>query len=145
MNRTDPFRYVVPDLQEDPFKLIHLGKDFRSARITSGNFLINDARVAFVAGDESGVLRVFEYDPSSESQPLRATRDIKADAVLADIASQAGQKLLCRTEYNAGVEALATLLFARRTGSEDPKQNGILYGQSPGRLHLQAKSRYWAL
>lgn len=48
---------------------------------------------------------------------------------LADIASHAGQRLLCRTEYNAGAEAEATLLYAKRSGTEvEVKQNGILYG-----------------
>ena len=48
-----------------------------------------------------------------------------------DIASHAGQRLLCRTEYYAGAEAESTLLFAKRTGTEvEVKQNGILYGQS---------------
>lgn len=46
-----------------------------------------------------------------------------------DIASHAGQRLLCRTEYNAGVEGGATLIYAKHTtGSEEAKQNGILYG-----------------
>ncbi|KAK4054607.1 mRNA cleavage and polyadenylation factor subunit [Microbotryomycetes sp. JL221] len=95
--------------QEEPFKLIMLGKDFKPARTANVSFLINESRVAFIAGDESGALRLFEYDPTS-------------------VASQAGQKLLCRTEYNAGVEAMSTLVFARRQVSEEARQNGVLYG-----------------
>lgn len=47
-----------------------------------------------------------------------------------DIASHAGQRLLCKTEYNAGAEGSATLLYAKyTTGSDEAKQNGILYGK----------------
>ncbi|KAM0789430.1 hypothetical protein ACM66B_000255 [Microbotryomycetes sp. NB124-2] len=101
--------------QEEPFKLVMLGKDFKPARTANVTFLINDSRVAFVAGDESGVLRLLNYDPTS-------------------VASQGGQKLLVRTEYNAGTEALTTLMFARRQGSEDPRQNCVLYGGVDGSL-----------
>ncbi|KAL8292101.1 hypothetical protein RQP46_001567 [Phenoliferia psychrophenolica] len=102
--------------QEDPYKLIFLGRDYRPSRTTSANFLVNDGRVAFVVGDIEGVLRVFEYDPTN-------------------IASQAGQRLLCRTEYHAGAEAVATMLYAKRSGADEAKQNGILYGGIDGSLY----------
>lgn len=39
---------------------------------------------------------------------------------------------MCRTEYHAGAEAVATLLYAKRSRNEkdELKQNGILYGPS---------------
>ncbi|GAA6031493.1 hypothetical protein JCM8097_006482 [Rhodosporidiobolus ruineniae] len=101
--------------QEDPYKLVLLGRDYRPSTINNANFLINDGKVAFISHDDSGVLRLFEYDP-------------------ANIASHAGQRLLCRTEYYAGAEALATILFAKHLPGEDPKQNGILYGGLDGSL-----------
>lgn len=52
-------------LQEDPYKLVLLGRDYRPARVASANFLINDGKVSFIVGDVSGVLRLFEYDPTS--------------------------------------------------------------------------------
>ncbi|GAA5993443.1 hypothetical protein JCM5350_000095 [Sporobolomyces pararoseus] len=102
--------------QEDPYKLVFLGRDYRPSRIASANFLVNEGRVAFVTGDDKGVLRMFEYDPTN-------------------IASHAGQRLLCRTEYHAGSESIATMLFAKHSPNEDPKQNGILYGGIDGSLY----------
>ncbi|GAA5906861.1 cleavage/polyadenylation factor CFT1 [Sporobolomyces salmoneus] len=102
--------------QEDPYKLVFLGRDYRPSRISSANFLVNEGKVAFVTGDDKGVLRMFEYDPSN-------------------IASHAGQRLLCRTEYHAGSESIATMLFAKHLPNEDPKQNGILFGGIDGSLY----------
>lgn len=118
--------------QEDPYKLVLLGRDYRPARTSTANFLINDGKVSFIAGDVDGVLRLFEYDPTSTSRRrwMRLRRRGANDSVL-DIASHAGQRLLCRTEYNAGAEAVASLLYAKRVGADDPKQNGILYGAFP--------------
>ncbi|GAA5823369.1 hypothetical protein JCM11251_007584 [Rhodosporidiobolus azoricus] len=101
--------------QEDPYKLVLLGRDYRPTCVASANFLINDGKVAFVAGDDRGVLRLFEYDP-------------------ANIASQAGQRLLCRSEFFADAEATATMLFAKHVAGEDAKQNGILFGGLDGSL-----------
>ncbi|GAA5919136.1 hypothetical protein JCM6882_002398 [Rhodosporidiobolus microsporus] len=101
--------------QEDPYKLVLLGRDYRPTCVANANFLVNDGKVAFVSGDDHGVLRLFEYDP-------------------ANIASQAGQRLLCRTEYYADSEATATMLFAKHLPGEDAKQNGILFGGLDGSL-----------
>ncbi|GAA5973411.1 hypothetical protein JCM11641_006446 [Rhodosporidiobolus odoratus] len=101
--------------QEDPYKLVLLGRDYTPVYASNANFLINEGKVAFVSGDDKGVLRLFEYDPSN-------------------IASSAGQRLLCRTEYYSGSEATATMLFAKHLPGEDPKQNGILYGGLDGSL-----------
>lgn len=108
--------------QEDPYKLVLLGRDYRPGRTSSATFLVNDGRVAFVACDLDGVLRVFEYDP-------------------ANIASHAGMRLMCRTEYHAGAEAVATLLYSRKPPGEDARQNGILFGAVDGSLYTLAPVR----
>lgn len=84
-----------------------------------------------------GVLRLFEYDPTSEFilfSPFTfffRFSGLTETLFSLDIASHAGQRLLCRTEYRAGAEGSATLLYAKYiTGSEEAKQNGILYGKS---------------
>lgn len=46
-----------------------------------------------------------------------------------DIASYAGHRLMCRTEYAAGSDSYASILFAKHLPNEDAKQNGILYGE----------------
>ncbi|BGP26347.1 cleavage and polyadenylation specificity factor subunit 1 [Rhodotorula toruloides] len=101
--------------QEDPYKLVMLGRDYRPSRVQGSNFIVNEGKVAFVSNDDKGVLRLFEYDPTN-------------------IASHAGQRLMCRTEYHAGTESIASTLFAKHLPNEDAKQNGILYGGLDGSL-----------
>ncbi|GAA6007203.1 cleavage/polyadenylation factor CFT1 [Rhodotorula paludigena] len=101
--------------QEDPYKLVLLGRDYRPSRVDGANFIVNEGKVAFISNDDGGVLRLFEYDPTN-------------------IASFAGQRLLCRTEFHAGTESIASILFAKHVANEDAKQNGILYGGLDGSL-----------
>lgn len=54
------------ELQDDPYKLVLLGRDYRLGRTSSANFLVNEARLSFVTADINGVLRIFDYDPTSE-------------------------------------------------------------------------------
>ncbi|TKA55836.1 hypothetical protein B0A53_02974 [Rhodotorula sp. CCFEE 5036] len=96
--------------QEDPYKLVLLGRDFRPSRVGGANFIVNEGKLAFVSNDDRGVLRLFEYDPTN-------------------IASYAGHRLMCRTEYAAGSDSYASILFAKHLPNEDAKQNGILYGE----------------
>ncbi|KAK4697553.1 cleavage and polyadenylation specificity factor subunit 1, partial [Phenoliferia sp. Uapishka_3] len=121
--------------QEDPYKLVLLGRDYRASRASSANFLVNDGRVAFVVGDIEGVLRLFEYDPTSEYRIPFRLRTAEPDPSTIDIASNAGQRLLCRTEYHAGAEGLATMLYAKRSGADEAKQNGILFGGIDGSIY----------
>ncbi|GAA5985839.1 hypothetical protein JCM10908_006298 [Rhodotorula pacifica] len=101
--------------QEDPYKLVLLGRDFRPSRVGGANFIVNEGKLAFISNDDRGVLRVFEYDPTN-------------------IASYAGHRLMCRTEYAAGSDSYASILFAKHLPNEDAKQNGILYGGLDGSL-----------
>ncbi|POY73837.1 hypothetical protein BMF94_3096 [Rhodotorula taiwanensis] len=101
--------------QEDPYKLVMLGRDFRPSRVGGANFIVNEGKLAFVSNDDRGVLRIFEYDPTN-------------------IASYAGHRLMCRTEYAAGSDSYASILFAKHLPNEDAKQNGILYGGLDGSL-----------
>lgn len=57
-------------LQEDPYKLVVLGRDYRPNLTTGANFLVNDGKIAFIMNDPAGVLRLFEYDPTSTSSAL---------------------------------------------------------------------------
>jgi len=56
--------------QEDPYKLVLLGRDYRPSRVGSANFIVNEGKVAFVSSDDGGNLRLFEYDPTSASSCL---------------------------------------------------------------------------
>jgi hypothetical protein len=61
-----------------------LGRDYRPSRTSSANFLINDGKVAFVVGDVNGVLRLLEYDPSSESLGRILPLILKANSAAAE-------------------------------------------------------------
>lgn len=59
-----------------------LGRDFRPSRVGGANFIVNEGKLAFVSNDDRGVLRLFEYDPTSEfSRALALKRDCLADPI----------------------------------------------------------------
>ena len=53
--------------QEDPYKLVILAKDVHRTCITAADFFFADGDLAIVAGDEEGVLRMYQYAPDGES------------------------------------------------------------------------------
>lgn len=56
---------VLKITQEDPFKLVVLGKHAQHTSITNVDFFFGDEQIAIVAGDDEGIIRMFEYDPTS--------------------------------------------------------------------------------
>ena len=54
----------------------------------------------------------------------------------ADLESRAGERLLCRTEFQSVAEAAASLIYTKRTSTQEPKQSGILYGKLIARRPL---------
>jgi hypothetical protein len=50
-------------LQEDPYKLVVLSKDFQGTRVVSADFLVHDATVGFIVTDMNGIVRLFMFDP----------------------------------------------------------------------------------
>ncbi|KAG9025986.1 mRNA cleavage and polyadenylation factor subunit [Tulasnella sp. UAMH 9824] len=82
--------------QEDPFKLVILGKDPATICATNANFFFGEGSdLSFVTTDDRGVIRVTQYNPM-------------------DPDSNAGQRLLCRTEFDAQEEHKTVLTVARR-------------------------------
>jgi cleavage and polyadenylation specificity factor subunit 1 len=49
--------------QEDPYKLVILGKDTQARCLTCADFFFADECLSIVACDEEGVIRMFDYDP----------------------------------------------------------------------------------
>lgn len=50
--------------QEDPFKLVILGKDVDPMSVTRADFLfMSNGQFYITAGDDEGVIRLLEYDP----------------------------------------------------------------------------------
>ena len=50
--------------QEEPYRLILLGKDYNEMEITSVNFLLHENEVRFLSTGADGVLRLLEYGPT---------------------------------------------------------------------------------
>ena len=49
----------------DPYKLVLLGRDLRGAGSVTADFLVHEGRLAFVVTDDTGVVRLLEYNPAS--------------------------------------------------------------------------------
>lgn len=54
-------------IQEDPFKLVVLGKDIRRVAVMTADFFFTDSEMSIVTSDDEGIVRVYEYNPNGES------------------------------------------------------------------------------
>ncbi|KAI0754932.1 CPSF A subunit region-domain-containing protein [Daedaleopsis nitida] len=88
--------------QEDPYKLVILGKDPHHCCITRADLFFADGRLSIVTCDEEGIVRMYAYDPH-------------------DPESKSGQHLLRRTEFHGQAEYRSSLLVARRPKNGDPE------------------------
>ncbi|KAL4078098.1 CPSF A subunit region-domain-containing protein [Scleroderma yunnanense] len=106
----------VVAFQEDPYKLVILGKDVRLVNATSIDFFFANNELAIAMHDENGVLRLLSYDPT-------------------DPDSKGGQHLLCRTEFHVHKECRSSLVIARRM-KEEPEipQARLIHGFTDGSL-----------
>ncbi|KAI0777316.1 CPSF A subunit region-domain-containing protein [Trametes elegans] len=103
--------------QEDPYKLVILGKDPRLCCITRADLFFADGHLSIVTCDEEGIVRIYAYDP----------RDPEA---------KGGQRLLRRTEFHGQVEYRTSQLIARRPKHGDPEipQARLVCGSVDGSL-----------
>lgn len=62
-----------PCLQEDPYKVVSLGKTVRGHPAVTADFLVMEGKSALVASDVDGIIRVYEYDPMREFGGLRTS------------------------------------------------------------------------
>jgi cleavage and polyadenylation specificity factor subunit 1 len=53
--------------QEDPYKLVSLGREFHGTPVVTVDFLVLENRSVFVSTDIDGIIRFFEYDPLRKS------------------------------------------------------------------------------
>ncbi|GLB39375.1 putative CPSF A subunit region [Lyophyllum shimeji] len=104
--------------QEDPYKLVILGKDVNRVSVTTADFFFADSQLSIVTGDEEGVLRLYEYNPH-------------------DPESRDGRHLLLRTEFHCQCDYRTSTLIARRT-NDDPTipQAKLLIGSTDGSLSV---------
>ncbi|PCH44667.1 hypothetical protein WOLCODRAFT_77692 [Wolfiporia cocos MD-104 SS10] len=102
--------------QEDPYKLVILGKDPYHVCVTSADLFFADGRVSLLVGDEEGVVRIYEYDPH-------------------DPDSRGGLHLMRRTEFHGQTEYRTSVLVARRKGKDmDIPQAKLICGSTDGSL-----------
>lgn len=53
--------------QEDPYKLVPLGRELRGSSVATVDFLVADGKMLIVSMDMHGVMRTYEYDPLRKS------------------------------------------------------------------------------
>ena len=64
------FSRLVPRTQEDPYKLVILGKDPQHCCITRADLFFADGHMSIVTCDEEGIVRFYAYDPRGTSSVL---------------------------------------------------------------------------
>jgi cleavage and polyadenylation specificity factor subunit 1 len=85
--------------QEDPYKLVVLGKDPKQVCVSAADYLFSGDGLSLVSCDEDGVIRLYDYDPS-------------------DPESKGGHYLSLRTEFHSHSEYRSSVMIARRTKDE---------------------------
>ncbi|GAA97624.1 uncharacterized protein L969DRAFT_94765 [Mixia osmundae IAM 14324] len=102
--------------QEDPFKLVLLGKEARKTDVYCVDFLVQENRLGLLSVSRKGLLRQLEYNPGNAE-------------------SRAGERLLDRTEYHLGKQIIDSLSFAKRLSTdEDLRQSGVMLVGADGSL-----------
>ncbi|KIY51579.1 hypothetical protein FISHEDRAFT_56503 [Fistulina hepatica ATCC 64428] len=100
--------------QEDPFKLILLGKDVNPLCVTCTDFFFAEKELAIVTFDESGVIRLYDYNPG-------------------DVESRDGRLLILNSEFHSHAEYRASSLIAQRIGDDtELPQSKLILGSTDG-------------
>ncbi|CAA7257397.1 unnamed protein product [Cyclocybe aegerita] len=107
---------MLAAFQEDPYKLVLLGKGPKQQCITNADFFFTNNELSIISGDEEGILRVYEYGPQ-------------------DPDSYDGRHLLLRTEFHGRSEWRTSITIARRTKDDpDIPQSKLLMGSPDGSI-----------
>ncbi|KAL1736023.1 CPSF A subunit region-domain-containing protein [Schizophyllum commune] len=102
--------------QEDPYKLVTLGRDVSRMCATTVDFFFAEEALAIVTTDENGVMSMYNYDPEAPD-------------------SHDGRLLLKQTEFNLHTDFRTSTLIARRTKDDPIIPQGILiFGGTDGTL-----------
>ena len=59
-------------MQEDPYKLVVLGKDPYHCCVTRADLFFAEGRLSIVTCDEEGIIRIYAYDPHGMDAPALA-------------------------------------------------------------------------
>ena len=103
--------------QEEPYRLVPISKDFAEMYASTANFVIRDEELIIVSSCKEGVLRIHDYSPSVP-------------------ASQGGQKLLTRSEFNTSVEASCSLVIPGPASNDGgiSTSSEVVYGLMNGAI-----------
>ncbi|UZJ52621.1 hypothetical protein CBS101457_001941 [Exobasidium rhododendri] len=103
--------------QEEPYRLVPISKDFAEMYASTANFIVQDDELLIISSCKEGVLRIHDYAPSMP-------------------ASQGGQKLLTRSEFNANVEASCSLVIPGPAFSDGgiSTSSEVVYGLMNGAI-----------
>lgn len=103
--------------QEEPYRLVPISKDHAEMHASTGNFIVKDEDLIIVSSDQEGILRIHDYSPSIP-------------------ASQGGQRLITRTEFNTGVEASTSLVIPGPASSDGgiSTSSEVVYGLMNGAI-----------
>ncbi|KAI1618471.1 histone H2A [Exophiala viscosa] len=83
---------------EEPYKLQILGRDLENPPVLAAEFLPSGKELFIISADESGVLRVLQFDPENPK-------------------AERGTKLLLRSTFNAGATPTQMLLLPPASGA----------------------------
>lgn len=128
-----PIHYFISVQQEDPYKLVLLAKDTKLVCVTNADFFFTNGELAFVSGDEEGIIRIYEYNPQGTSDSISIPEmDVLTDYChVLDPDSGDGRHLLLRTEFHGQSEYRTSTIIARRLKEDsDIPQSKLLMGKA---------------
>lgn len=103
--------------QEEPPKIILLGKDLYPVQVFGTEFIIGESSLAMLVSDDRKNLHVMSYEPYT-------------------VQSLGGQRLLRRGEMNLGNEIQAFASIRLKSNLDDYNRYGVIAGTSEGGLSV---------
>lgn len=95
-------RYTNKLLQDEPYRMVLFGKDYREVEVLSCEFMTSNNRLFILVADTTQHLHILQYDPEDPS-------------------SLSGQRLVRKSEFFSGKEIGTMVLvpFSVKPGNED--------------------------
>ncbi|KAF8750300.1 mRNA cleavage [Rhizoctonia solani] len=110
--------------QEEPFKLVPLGKDRQQLSVTHADFFFgSQAQLSFAVLDDFGVLRLYDYNPHHPD-------------------SDSGLRLICSSEFHTHVTHRGVLSVSRKADFDSDvmsiqslgTESSLIFGSSDGTI-----------
>ncbi|WFD35084.1 mRNA cleavage and polyadenylation factor subunit [Malassezia cuniculi] len=104
--------------QEEPAKLLLLGRDYNIGHRTAGAFLIDGRTATLVTAAPDGCLRLLDFNPSNPT-------------------SHGGQRLLVRTEYHSAGSVTASMILRHAyTPDGEPAASEVMLVKQNGAIDM---------